>query len=85
MSAPAAMQRREIPARAVFMGFKPRTSIATHVEAEVAKANLSALKTRLHDLVAFEEMTFNGVVPGSGMAGSQTEALFEEALSLTEK
>lgn len=81
----AAMQRRDIPARAVFMGFKPRTSIAAHVEAEIAKAQLPAMNARLHDLVAFEEMTFNGTIPGSGMAGSQTEALFEEALALAEK
>jgi chromosome partitioning protein len=78
----AMMMGREIAARVVLTGFKPRTSIAAHVEREIANAKLPDLKTRLHDLVAFEEMTFSGVVPFVGMAGLQAEALYEETAAL---
>ena len=78
------MMGREIVARVVLTGFKPRTSVATHVEQEIASVALPDLKTRLHDLVAFEEMTFNGIVPVIGVAGAQAEALFAEAMALTD-
>jgi len=80
----SAMMGRAIVARVVLTGFKPRTSVATHVEQEIATAALPDLKTRLHDLVAFEEMTFNGVVPVIGPAGAQSEALFAEAMALAD-
>jgi len=76
------MMGREITARVVLTGFKPRTSVAAHVEQDIATAALRDLKTRLHDLVAFEEMTFNGQVPAIGPAGVQAEALFTEAMAL---
>ena len=66
----------------VLTGFKPRTSVATHVEQEIATATLPDIKARLHDLVAFEEMTFSGQVPMIGPAGIQAEALFAEAMAL---
>jgi chromosome partitioning protein len=50
-SAPT-MMGRQITARVVLTGFKPRTLVATHVEQEIATAALPDLKTRLHDLVA---------------------------------
>jgi chromosome partitioning protein len=78
------MMGREIVARVVLTGFKPRTSVATHVEQEIASVALPDLKTRLHDLVAFEEMTFNGIVPVIGAAGVQAEALFAEAMVLAD-
>jgi len=81
----AMMMGREIIARVVLTGFKPRTTIAAHVEREIANAKLLDLKTRLHDLVAFEEMTFSGVVPIAGMAGLQAEALYEETVALMEQ
>ena len=71
-------------ARVVLTGFKPRTSVAAHVEQEIENARLPEIKVRLHDLVAFEEMTFNGVVPAIGPAGLQAEALFAEAMSLVD-
>jgi chromosome partitioning protein len=81
----AMMMGREIVARVVLTGFKPRTTIAAHVEREIANAKLLDLKTRLHDLVAFEEMTFSGVVPVAGIAGLQAEALYEETAALMEQ
>ena len=63
---------------------KPRTSVSAHVEQEIVTAGLPDLKTRLHDLVAFEEMTFNGQVPAIGPAGVQAEALFAEAMALAD-
>jgi len=78
------MMGREIAARVVLTGFKPRTSVAAHVEQEIATAALPDIKSRLHDLVAFEEMTFNGVVPVIGPAGVQAEALFAEAMALAD-
>ena len=78
------MMGREVVARVVLTGFKPRTSVATHVEQEIVTAGLPDIKVRLHDLVAFEEMTFNGVVPVIGPAGFQAEALFAEAMALAD-
>jgi cellulose biosynthesis protein BcsQ len=46
----AMMMGREIAAHVVLTGFKPRTTIAAHVEREIASAKLPDLKTRLHDL-----------------------------------
>jgi chromosome partitioning protein len=80
----SAMMKREIMARVVLTGFKPRTSVSAHVEQEIVTAEMVDLKTRLHDLVAFEEMTFNGAVPTVGPAGIQAEALFAEAMALAD-
>jgi chromosome partitioning protein len=78
------MMNREILARVVLTGFKPRTSVANHVEQEIVTASLPDLKVRLHDLVAFEEMTFSGHVPVIGPAGIQAETLFAEAMALAD-
>lgn len=78
----AAMSRRDIPARLVLNGFKPRTAVAAHVEREIATAGLPVMKTRLHDLVGFVEMSFSGHVPTDGLAGLQAAELFEEVMSL---
>ena len=80
----ATMMGREIVARVILTGFKPRTSVAAHVEQEIGSAMMPDIKTRLHDLVAFEEMTFNGIVPAIGPAGVQAEALFAEAMALAD-
>lgn len=78
----AQMSRREIPARLLLTGFKPRTSIASHVETEVLASGIPMLRTRLVDLVAYEEMTFNGVVPVLGSAGVQAASMFDEAMEI---
>ena len=63
------MMRREV--RVVLTAVQPGTNIAEHIEKEVAKAGLPVLKTRLHRLVAFQEMSFTGIAPTSGHAGVQ--------------
>jgi len=76
------MMRKEIPARVVLMAVQPGTNIAEHIEKEIAKAKLTLLDTRLHRLVAFQEMSFTGIAPTTGIAGVQcTNFLYDlEAL-----
>lgn len=74
----ARMTKREIPVRAVLTDYQPGTHIARHVETELEQCGLPVLATRLHRLVAFKEMTFNGVVPRDGTAGAQVAALLAE-------
>ena len=56
--------------------------IAEHVENEVAKAKLPVLKTRLHRLVAFQEMSFTGIAPTSGAAGHQVSNFLADLADL---
>ena len=65
------MMKREVVARVVLTAVQPGTNIADHIEKEVAKANLPVLETRLHRLVAFQEMSFTGIAPTTGLAGIQ--------------
>jgi chromosome partitioning protein len=76
------MMRREILFRVVLTAVQPGTNIAEHIEKEVAKAGLPVLDTRLHRLVAFQELSFTGIPPTTGLAGIQcTNFLFDiEAL-----
>jgi chromosome partitioning protein len=76
------MMRRDVPFRVVLTAVQPGTNIAEHVEKEVVKAGLPILDTRLHRLVAFQEMSFTGIPPTTGLAGIQcTNFLFDiEAL-----
>jgi chromosome partitioning protein len=67
----AQMMRKEIPTRVVLTAVQPGTNIAEHIEKEIAKAKLPLLDTRLHRLVAFQEMSFTGIPPTSGLAGLQ--------------
>ena len=67
----AQMMRKEIPTRVVLTAVQPGTNIADHIEKEIAKAKLPLLNTRLHRLVAFQEMSFTGIPPTSGLAGIQ--------------
>ena len=69
------MMRRELPVRVVLTAVQPGTNIAEHVEKEVAKAGLPVLDTRLHRLVAFQEMSFTGIPPTTGQAGIQCSNL----------
>lgn len=78
----AQMLRREIQARVVLTAVQPGTNIAEHVEKEVVKANLPVLRTRLHRLVAFQEMSFTGIPPTSGHAGIQTANFLDDLESL---
>jgi len=76
------MMKRSVTARVVLTGYQPNTNISTHVEGEIAKANLPLMRTRLNRLVAFQEMSFTGVVPTSGIAGVQCANFIDEIASL---
>jgi len=76
------MLRRELPVYAVLTAVQPGTNIAEHVEREVAKANLPVFPTRLHRLVAFQEMSFTGIPPTSGVSGVQTTNFLDELETL---
>ena len=74
----AAMIKRPIPTRVVLTAHQPGTNLADHIDKEVSKANLPMAAAKLHRLVAFQEMSFTGIVPISGMAGHQAAALVDE-------
>jgi chromosome partitioning protein len=76
------MMKREIPARVILTSYQPATNISAHIEKEVAKAKLPIMETKLHRLVAFQEMSFTGVVPTSGLAGLQCANLLDEIKAL---
>jgi len=76
------MLRREVLARVVLTGIQPGTNIAEHIEKEVAKAGLPVMATKLHRLVAFQEMSFTGIAPTTGIAGTQTTAFLGEIAGL---
>jgi chromosome partitioning protein len=67
----AQMLRRELPVRVVLTAVQPGTNVAEHIEKEVAKAELPLLDTRLNRLVAFQELSFTGIPPTTGLAGIQ--------------
>ena len=76
------MMKRSVTARVVLTGYQPNTNISTHVEGEIAKANLPLMRTRLNRLVAFQEMSFTGIVPTTGIAGVQCANFIDEIASL---
>ena len=76
------MMKRSVTARVVLTGYQPNTNISTHVEGEIAKANLPLMRARLNRLVAFQEMSFTGIVPTAGIAGVQCANFIDEIASL---
>jgi chromosome partitioning protein len=76
------MMKREVMARVVLTGYQPNTNISAHIEGESAKAKLPLMKTRLHRLVAFQEMSFTGIVPTGGPAGLQGSNFLDEIEAL---
>jgi chromosome partitioning protein len=76
------MARVEIKARAILVAHQPGTNIAEHIEREIAKAQLPLMATRLHRLVAFQELSFTGVAPTTGLAGHQCTNLLDEIAGL---
>jgi hypothetical protein len=54
------------------LGRSEHGAILVARDKEVTKAGLPVLSTRLHRLVAFQEMSFTGVPPTTGLAGFQT-------------
>jgi hypothetical protein len=59
------------------------TNVAEHIEKEIAKAGLQPLPTRLHRLVAFQEMSFTGIVPVVGLAGHQSANFIADVSTLS--
>jgi chromosome partitioning protein len=76
------MLKRELLARVILNGIQPGTNIAEHIEKEAAKAGLPVMATKLTRLVAFQEMSFTGIAPTTGLAGTQTTAFLDEIAAL---
>ena len=72
------MTNRQIPARIVYTDYTPKTKVAKRVRKEIQGRDLPVMITRLHHLVAFKELTFNGRVPKKGTAGAQGQLLVQE-------
>lgn len=78
VSSASEMVKREIPSRVVYTDYTPKTNIAKYVKKRVKKHELPTMKTRLHRLVAFKELTFTGEIPKTGTAGAQGQLLVQE-------
>jgi chromosome partitioning protein len=76
------MMKRDVAARVILTGYQPNTNISTHIEGEIAKAKLPVMETKLHRLVAFQEMSFTGIVPTTGLAGLQCANVLDEIEAL---
>jgi chromosome partitioning protein len=76
------MMKRDVPTRVILTGYQPNTNISMHIEGELAKAKLPLMETKLHRLVAFQEMSFTGIVPTTGLAGLQCAKFLEEIEAL---
>ena len=72
------MTDRKIRARLVYTDYVPKTKIAKKVRRAVEDLSLPAMKTRLHHLVAYKDLTFSGKVPKKGTAGAQGQLLVQE-------
>lgn len=73
---------REIPTRVVYTDYTPKTNIAKQVRKKIRKNGLDAMDTRLHHLVAYKELTFDGKIPKKGTAGAQGQLLVQEIFQL---
>jgi chromosome partitioning protein len=71
-----------MPARLILMAVQATTNLAEHIETEIGKAELPLMTTRISRLVAFQEMSFNGIAPVTGTAGAQATALLDELTAL---
>jgi len=72
------MLDRKIKARLLYTDYTPKTKVAKRVRRAVEDLDLPTMKTRLHHLVAFKELTFSGKVPKKGAAGAQGQLLVQE-------
>lgn len=72
------MMKRDVLARVVLNAHQPNTNLSAHVEKELAKAKLPVMKTKLQRLVAWQEMSFTGVVPATALAGVQGRNFLDE-------
>lgn len=74
----SSMTNRKIPARIVYTDYTPKTKVAKRVRKEIYQRDLPVMRTRLHHLVAFKELTFSGKVPKKGTAAAQGQLLVQE-------
>lgn len=74
----ASISKRDIRAYVLVNDCKPGTVVARHVDQQILMLGLPAFETKLEDLVAFQEMSFNGRVPSRGAAGLQVRKLLGE-------
>ncbi len=72
------MMERKIKARLIYTDYVPKTKIAKKVRRAVEDLSLPAMKTRLHHLVAYKDLTFSGKIPKKGTAGAQGQLLVQE-------
>ncbi|PLX32685.1 MAG: hypothetical protein C0605_17675 [Hyphomicrobiales bacterium] len=70
--------KRKIEARIILTDYQPHTNIAEHSEGELRASSVPVMKTKLNRLVGFKEMTFNGEVPLTGVAGQHVVKLMFE-------
>ena len=62
------MTGNKIDTRLVYTNYVPKTKIAKKVRRAVSDLGLPAMKTRLHHLVAYKDLTFSGRIPRKGTA-----------------
>lgn len=72
------MSGNRIKSRLVYTDYTPKTKVAKKVRKTVDALGLPTMRTRLHHLVAFKELTFSGKVPRKGTAGAQGQLLVQE-------
>ena len=76
------LSRRSIDHRLLLTDYQRHTNIATLVERVIDENALPTMRTKLHRLVAFKEMTFTGDVPRTGRAGECVRQLVNEMTAL---
>ncbi|MGE0624341.1 MAG: AAA family ATPase [Pseudomonadales bacterium] len=76
------MTGNRIDTRLVFTNYVPKTKIAKKVRRAVSDLDLPAMKTRLHHLVAYKDLTFSGKIPKKGTAGAQGQLLVQEIFDM---
>jgi chromosome partitioning protein len=65
--------RRDIPCRLVLTRWNPRGLAERAALEDIDTTDLPRLQQYLGDLVAFQQYTFSGVMPKSGLVGIQTD------------
>lgn len=76
------MTGNRIDTRLVYTNYVPKTKIAKKVRRAVSDLDLPVMKTRLHHLVAYKDLTFSGKVPRKGTAGAQGQLLVQEIFDM---
>jgi len=70
--------RRDIPYRIILTRWNPRGLAERATLEDIDTSNLPRLQQYLGDLVAFQQYTFSGVMPKSGLVGMQTDKIIDE-------